>query len=271
MKELIKRSITGAIFVAILVLGILWNVYSLLGLFLVISFIGNLEFLKFARIAKAEPHVVLSSVVAVSSFSILVSVAAGWLPTQWTSIIVALVLLVFIVELFRQKPDPLRNIAFSILGVVYSTIPFVLLALIAIGDGGTATFTGELVLGMFVLLWIYDSSAYIVGVNFGKNRLYEKVSPKKSWEGAIGGLIITLAVAWLVSSYLLDYSLGQCLSMAAIVGVFGTMGDLTESMFKRAVGVKDSGNILPGHGGILDRFDAMLFISPIVWIYLQWI
>jgi phosphatidate cytidylyltransferase len=271
MKDLLKRTLSGAVFVIILVGGMLWNAYSFLGLFLVISLLGNLEFLNLMNKIKSEPPKILSLILGILTYTGLAAIAVGCIDNRYLTIIVAFVLLLFVIELFRLNDSPLTNIAGSIASVIYAVVPFALLSFIAFRDGTPESFSGEIVLSMFVLLWIFDSSAYLVGVNFGKNRLYEKISPKKSWEGAIGGLIITLALAWLFSVYFDHLSLVQWIVLSLIVGVFGTLGDLTESMFKRAAGVKDSGNIMPGHGGVLDRFDAMLFISPIVWIYLQWI
>ena len=125
-----------------------------------------------------------------------------------------------------------------------------------------------LLLSVIVMIWVNDTFAYLVGSLVGKHRLFERISPKKSWEGSVGGFIFTLGIAALYAHYTGLLGLNQSLAMATIVVIFGSLGDLTESMLKRQAGVKDSGNLIPGHGGILDRFDATFFVIPFVFVYL---
>jgi len=126
-------------------------------------------------------------------------------------------------------------------------------------------------LGILFLIWSSDSGAYVVGSLIGRTRLFERISPKKSWEGTIGGGLFSLLVAYILSRYFLEIRTDQWLTLAVIVIVAGILGDLIESMLKRSLQIKDSGSILPGHGGILDRFDALIFAVPFAWVYLQWI
>ncbi|WP_372642334.1 phosphatidate cytidylyltransferase, partial [Ancylomarina sp.] len=130
-------------------------------------------------------------------------------------------------------------------------------------------FRPDIVMGIFIMIWVNDTVAYLVGVNFGKHRLFERISPKKSWEGSIGGGIATLLAAWACSCFSQELSLVLWLSVGLIVAVTGGLGDLVESLFKRSIQVKDSGSMLPGHGGILDRFDAILIVSPIAFVFLE--
>ncbi|GAI59219.1 unnamed protein product, partial [marine sediment metagenome] len=127
----------------------------------------------------------------------------------------------------------------------------------------------QILLGFFILFWVSDTAAYLFGVSFGKHRLFKRISPRKSWEGLLGGAFIALITAYLLSLYFKDLRLPDWIIIAFIVVIIGTFGDLVESMYKRSLGLKDSGRILPGHGGILDRFDGVLLASPIVFTYLQ--
>lgn len=128
-----------------------------------------------------------------------------------------------------------------------------------------------MLIALFATIWINDTGAYIIGVSFGKHRLFERVSPKKSWEGFFGGALAALAAGYVFSVFIPDLTLVQWLLFSQIVVVFGTFGDLIESLLKRTIGTKDSGNILPGHGGFLDRFDSMLLAAPVIFIYLSFL
>ncbi len=174
--------------------------------------------------------------------------------------------LVFFAELYRKQSDPFGNIAHTVTGILYTVLPFALLCNMSMQHG---TYDATILLGYFLLIWCSDSFAYVFGNLMGKTRLFERISPKKSWEGSIGGGLSTLGVAYILSIYFTAYSLMDWLVIALLVVVTGTLGDLSESMLKRSLNVKDSGNILPGHGGMLDRFDAVLLSVPFVWAYLS--
>lgn len=175
------------------------------------------------------------------------------------------VFLAFIYELFSGSARPFQNVGFIVLGMIYIGAPFALLSFIAF-DG--EKFNSWVVLGLLLLTWMNDTGAYLVGSNFGKHLLFPQVSPKKTWEGTIGGVVITFITAALFSHFTGEMRLFDWMILAAIVATFGTLGDLVESMLKRSVGVKDSGNLLPGHGGVLDRFDAFIFVLPFAAAYL---
>jgi phosphatidate cytidylyltransferase len=190
----------------------------------------------------------------------------GILEMNWLTLNVLPLVILFISALYRSSTQPMANLAVTVTGILYCFVPFILLGAIAHTGG---EFEWMIVLGMFVLIWIFDSFAYLTGIWLGRNRLFERISPKKSWEGFIGGAVITLLATWLLSPFMPVLDQIIWMGIAVITIIAGTYGDLVESMFKRSAGIKDSGNIMPGHGGVLDRFDAMLFISPIVWIYLH--
>jgi phosphatidate cytidylyltransferase len=170
--------------------------------------------------------------------------------------------------LYKRSATPFQNIAYTYLGIIYLAIPFSLLILmINFGKGNFGVFTFPVF--YFFMIWANDTFAYLVGSAIGKHRLFERISPKKSWEGAIGGLFFTFVLAFILSQFYSFLSVPQWLELAAIIVVFGNFGDLAESMFKRSIDCKDSGKFFPGHGGILDRFDSVLLSAPFVFIYLQ--
>jgi len=265
LKTLITRTITGLIFVSILVFGILFNAASFVVLFLLIEILALLEFYRLSRRYKASAQLIYGSLVGafifISGF-LWYNLNVGF---YLSLLIFPLIIFVFIWELYRNKKRPILNIASTILGLFYITVPFTLLNHIVYFSG---EFNGKLLLGIFILMWASDSGAYIFGVSFGKNRLFERISPKKSWEGFIGGLFIALFAAYLMKEYFGVFENFEWYVISILIVIFGTLGDLVESMFKRSVDLKDSGNLLPGHGGLLDRFDSILLAIPVIFTYL---
>jgi phosphatidate cytidylyltransferase len=183
-------------------------------------------------------------------------------------VVLLLVFMIFIFELFRNSKKPFHNIAFTITGIFYVTVPFSLFIYIGANMGMDGSYHSHIGLGFLYLLWASDTGAYLIGSKFGKHRLFESISPKKSWEGSIGGAAAALLIAFIISKFLTDLKLADWMIVAAIIVITGTLGDLVESMLKRSVGIKDSGRIFPGHGGMLDRFDGLLLAVPFVFFYL---
>ncbi|MEO5569436.1 MAG: CDP-archaeol synthase, partial [Bacteroidia bacterium] len=177
--------------------------------------------------------------------------------------------LLFIFELFRKSKHPFINIALTITGIIYVAVPFGLFLFIGANNGPDGMYHPQIALGFLYLLWASDTGAYLVGSKIGKHRLFERISPKKSWEGSIGGAAIALLTAFVISKFYMDLSLLDWMVVALIIVVTGTFGDLVESMLKRSLDIKDSGKIFPGHGGILDRFDGLLLAAPFVFFYLS--
>ncbi|HEY0029982.1 MAG TPA: phosphatidate cytidylyltransferase, partial [Bacteroidia bacterium] len=168
-------------------------------------------------------------------------------------------------ELFTKAQNPFRNIAFTILGIIYVAVPFSLLNYLVVYNG---SYNYQLLFGFFFILWCNDSGAYLAGSAFGKHKLFPRVSPGKSWEGSVGGAIASYIVVLIISGWYTSISLRDWIVIAAILIVIGTLGDLVESLLKRSKNVKDSGTLLPGHGGVLDRFDSLLMATPFVFTYL---
>jgi phosphatidate cytidylyltransferase len=169
---------------------------------------------------------------------------------------------IFFVELYRDKSTPFQNIALTILGLVYVLMPFA--AWVSYLYPARGIYNSHIILGYFFILWTNDTGAYLTGSAFGRHKLWERISPKKTWEGFIGGLLLSMGVAYLIAHYYTELNPILWVLIGFIVSIFGTLGDLVESMFKRSLDVKESGGILPGHGGILDRFDGVLLSTPFV-------
>jgi phosphatidate cytidylyltransferase len=175
---------------------------------------------------------------------------------------------IFIQELFRESGKPFTNIAYTVAGLVFICVPFTFFHALAYING---SFNFHYPLAFMLLLWANDTGAYLIGMKFGQSKLFERHSPKKTWEGFIGGIVIGAAVGFVISLYFKELPWKQWVSVAIIISCFGTLGDLIESMFKRSINVKDSGGLLPGHGGLLDRFDGLLIAAPVVYTYLYFV
>lgn len=249
---------------------ILISPWSFIGIFFLITTLGLFEFYKLIHSDQTHPQV-LSGII-ISQVLLLILTWALWMGSgiQWLVVAIPLVAVVFIVELYRKKEHPFQNIAVTLTGIIYLTLPVMLIIKIAFGftPDDDIPYHGEVIMGCIFILWGSDTGAYMIGSRFGKHRLFERISPKKSWEGFFGGLFTALLVAWIISNWFADLTLIEWMIVAFIVVTTGALGDLVESMLKRSVGVKDSGTLFPGHGGILDRFDALFISMPFLFFYL---
>lgn len=267
MKNFIQRTITGFLFIIVVIAAILFSEYSFGILFL---FLTGLALIEFHNLVESHLDVQLevwvAAVVGMILYISMFAFAADWIDSQGFVIYFMVLCAVFIAELYRKKENPVMNWAIFTLGQAYIALPFALLCVIAYIQG---VYNPVLLLAFFVTIWVYDSGAYLVGITFGKHRLFERISPKKSWEGFFGGLVFALIAGYIFSKFESSLSLNQWFGFAIIIVIFATFGDLSESLLKRTIGVKDSGNIFPGHGGILDRFDSILFATIAISIYLQ--
>jgi len=203
-------------------------------------------------------------------------IASGILEYRFFLLLIPFIVLIMIMELYRGQEKPFDSLAHTLFGLIYTAAPFSLFPFSAFGREGINSllpftdiiFSPGLVIGFFVLLWVNDTGAYLTGITMGKHRLMERISPKKSWEGFIGGVIFAVLFAWLLSGWLGVLDTGGWIVVAMIVAVSGTFGDLIESMLKRSTGIKDSGTIMPGHGGFMDRFDSTLLSFPLVFLFI---
>lgn len=261
MNNLLQRTLTGALFVGVVSGSILLHPIAFFLLCILIAVLGMFELQKLLE-RKYGPVNILASILLGTSFQILVFLNTQEVISEsWYVILMPLVWLPFVYELFKGGENPFQKIALTLLIPVYISLPLSFLYLTGCLSG---TFNYVILLGFFILVWSNDTGAYLVGVSIGRHKLFERISPKKTWEGFIGGIVFTLIAAYFIHHYTQDIDLFVWIYAGLIVSVFGTIGDLVESMLKRSVDIKDSGSLLPGHGGILDRFDAVLFSAPMV-------
>ena len=272
-NNFIQRAVTGVLFVIVLVGCILYSPLSFGILFTIISVLSVHEF---AQLVSKSSEVSINKTItalggaylflALMSFCTQQSVGARvFLPY------LGLLLYMMITELYLKKKNPTGNWAYSMLSQLYVALPFALLNVLAFQNSpetGSVTYNPILPLSIFVFIWLSDTGAYCVGSLIGKHRLFERISPKKSWEGSIGGGIFSIASSLGFAHFFPLMPGWQWVGLAIVVVIFGTWGDLTESLMKRQLGIKDSGNILPGHGGMLDRFDSALMAIPAAVVYL---
>ena len=276
MKNLMVRTLSGLVLVAVFVGAVLGSQWSFGALRLLILVGGQTEFYKLARETGLSPQRWMGLAVGVllfalnfivfRQFSRSVTDEAGGAVLYLLLYIGLLLPTLFVCELFRRSATPLANLGATLLGVLYVAVPLSLLLYVPVlaGDG---VWRPETVLCYIFIIWANDVFAYLVGMTFGRHRLCERLSPKKSWEGFFGGLAGAVATG-LAAAYALDANYWVWGGLALVASLSGVAGDLVESMFKREAGVKDSGQVIPGHGGVLDRFDALLLSAPYVFLYL---
>ena len=271
-SNFILRTLTGIIFVSVLIGCILGGPISFSVLFALISALTVNEFGKIisssGEVQINRPICMLSAIFLFFSFSYL-----GVQPGNNGILAPYLFLIIYLLvsELYLKRKNPVHNWAYTMMSQLYIALPFALLNVLAFHSpeaGGESQYNPILPLSIFIFTWINDSGAYCTGVLFGKHRLFERISPKKSWEGSIGGGVFSIIGSVVMAHYFDFLTLPAWIGLALVVVVFGTWGDLVESLMKRTIGIKDSGNILPGHGGMLDRFDSTLMAVPAAVVYL---
>lgn len=235
------------------------------------------EYYLLIRGAGVRPQMVTGIIMGLSVYCLSTLVASGILAKDWFLLLIPVMSFTMIIELYRKQEKPFDSLAHTFFPVFYTAIPFSLFPFSAFGhtgldsilSHGDSVFSPGLIIGFFILLWAFDTGAYLVGMSIGRHRLMERISPKKSWEGFSGGLIIAAIAAWLLSGWLGVINKTGWIVLSVIISIAGTYGDLTESMLKRSLGVKDSGTVMPGHGGFLDRFDSVLLSFPMVYLYIS--
>lgn len=265
MSNFWQRAITGIAYVAVLLGMTFYHPVSLGILFLTMTIIACNEFYSIAIKGENLPQKVMGIFVAASAFILSFLTVFYDLPVKFMSIIIPLICIVFIGELYRKKSNPFRQIAFTLLGIIWVGLPMSLIPFLV---GVKSGFHPELLAGCFYLVWANDTGAYLFGRKLGKNKLFERISPKKTWEGAAGGAILALALSYPIAQFYTIISFTDWAILAAITVLTGNYGDLVESLYKRSKNIKDSGTLLPGHGGILDRIDSLLMVIPFVFVYL---
>ena len=300
LKDITLRSYSGIAFVIILVSAVAFSSISFFFAFLVILIIGMLEFYELSSLVKSFPQRFTGLALGIVFFTLCFLHAIGYISIKIFLFFIPLLLMVFISELYRAKKKPFTNIAYTFLGIIYVAIPISLFNYFVFDTNIVEApvidpfdvdvqpinnainnfhflspspikifYTPYILLGYLFLVWSFDTFCYLVGSTIGRTRLSKRISPKKSWEGTIGGAILTLGIAYVISIFFKELTIYDWFIIAVLVIIMGSFGDLVESIFKRSLNVKDSGNIMPGHGGMLDRFDGMLMSAPFVFIYLE--
>ena len=272
-KNFIVRTITGVLFVAIMVTCFLRPI-SMIFLFALIT---GLTVWEYGGLVNQFDDIQVNRFISTAA-GVYLCLAFACYCTEFTPATVFIPYLVTVIyliisELFTMAPNPINNWAYAMLSQMYIALPFSMINVLAFQSNaeGEVAFNFLLPLSLFIFLWVNDTGAYCVGSLLGRHKLFPRVSPGKSWEGSIGGAVFVLIAAAIIG-YLVGgkeggYSIPVWMGLGLTVVVFGTLGDLVESLFKRTLGVKDSGNILPGHGGMLDRFDSSLMAIPAAVIY----
>jgi phosphatidate cytidylyltransferase len=259
------RAITGVFFIIVMLASLLNGQYVFTAFLGLLSFLCLNEFYSLIKTDEIKPNRVLGLIGGVCIFAGNTLHYILNIDPKFLLISIPVLLSIFIAELYKKSETPFNNIAYTCLGFIFAISPFCFLFALAFINGH---FDHHFPLGFLLLLWSNDTGAYVVGRSFGKSKLFERHSPQKTWEGFIGGLLFTMAISGVISYYFTDITWRQWVSVAVLISCFGTMGDLIESMLKRSFNAKDSGNILPGHGGLLDRFDGLLLAAPAVFVYL---
>lgn len=290
LKTLATRSMSAAVFVVLLIGCVYWNYISFSVFFFAVSMIGLNEFYKIAEKMGAKPLKIVGFAIGIltylsfmplNNFLVTQSNFSGLSEIEFIitnsiqkiaitiEIIAPFIILAF--ALFSKKENSIQNAMFTIGGIIYAVSPFMLLNQTVYFDSGidNPSFSPKLILGIIFLIWSNDTFAYLGGSLFGKHKMIERVSPGKTWEGTIIGVLITFALSFTFNSFIFKLDDYSWPILGILIPVLATIGDLVESKLKREAGIKDSGSIMPGHGGVLDRFDSLIFVSPFVYVFFK--
>lgn len=266
-SNLTQRVISAIIGAVIIIGGTAWSEWAYFIIFFVFCMLSILEFYKNVGLDGMLPLKTYGTFAGMFIYTLTFLGEMGIFSHKAYFFILPVAALSFLIKLYRKGvKKPFTDIAFTFLGICYVAVPFALLNIIAFSLGH---YSYQLVIGCLFLHWASDTGAYFAGVRFGKHKLFERVSPKKSWEGSLGGTVTALGMAYLIALNFHDLNVWQWMTLAIIIIITGTYGDLVESMFKRSIEVKDSGTIIVGHGGFLDRFDGLLLSTPFIVTFLK--
>ncbi|MDD2476551.1 MAG: phosphatidate cytidylyltransferase [Dysgonamonadaceae bacterium] len=269
-RNLITRGVAGVVYIGILLFGILYNKYSFVVVFGIILVFALDEF--YRLIEQKTPHlisklfnIIFGVVIFLSAYLFLEDKSIIALPISSLTYL----LLLFASSIVIKRPDIFNTIIYSIFGQLYITLPLCLLLLISYEYKlVNSLYYYAFVLAIFVFIWVNDTFAFLTGITMGKHKLLERISPKKTIEGFAGGILFTVLSGVGFSFLYTEYTIYFWIGFALIVSLFATLGDLFESLIKRTYNVKDSGNVIPGHGGVLDRIDSLLIVIPAIYVYL---
>lgn len=265
--NLTQRLITALAGSATLIAAVVYSPWTYYAIFLFITFSTLLEFYQLSGLDGMIPQKTFGIIIGLVIFSATFFIEFEHISYRYYFLIFPLMSCVYLIKLYKKsEKKPFTNTAFTFLGLFYVAAP---LALINIAVFENGSYNYEIILGSLLILWANDTGAYFAGIKFGRTKLFERISPKKSWEGAIGGALLAFAFSWGVSSYFTTLPTWQWMVIGVIMIVCGDYGDLVESHLKRSIEIKDSGTSLPGHGGFLDRFDGLLLSAPFIVAFLE--
>jgi phosphatidate cytidylyltransferase len=277
LNTFFRRTLTGA-WIVIFVMGGFWLhpfSFILTGLILLIG--TQYEYYLMIKNTGVRPQMIPGLITGITAYAISTLIASGVIPRKSFLVLIPMMLLIMVIELYRKQDKPFDSLAHTLFSALYTAMPFSLFPFAAFSRTGLNSilphnniiFSPGIIIGFFILIWANDTGAYLIGMLFGRHKLMERISPKKTWEGFIGGLIIASVAAWFLSDWLGVVDKIHWVIISLIISVAGTYGDLVESMLKRSTGVKDSGTIMPGHGGFLDRFDSAILSFPLVYLFIS--
>lgn len=267
MSNLRQRVIAAVLGVPIILLAIWYRDWSFALLFVIISALTQLEFYRLLGLDGNQPLTAYGTAVGCLICVLAYLIEKDVIDFDNYFLICPAASMIFLIKLYKKKDmKPFTNIGFTFLGIIYVAVPFALLIVMALRGG---SYHPMLVVGFLLLMWASDIGAYFAGTKFGRRKLFERVSPKKSWEGSLGGAVASALVACGLTHYAPILLPWQWYCVGAIIVVTGTYGDLVESLFKRSIAIKDSGTSIPGHGGFLDRFDGLLLAAPFIVTFLK--
>ncbi|MFZ5973424.1 MAG: phosphatidate cytidylyltransferase [Bacteroidota bacterium] len=266
-SNLTQRIITALVGVAVIIFGVMFSEWTYFAVFFTICLFSLIEFYNLSGLDGMVPQKTFGTVCGLLIFCLSFFIERGDISYRYYFLIFPLVSCVYMIKLYKKfERKPFTNIAFTFLGIFYVAVPFTLLNIAAFEHG---FYHFEVIFGCLFILWATDTGAYFAGTFFGKRKLFERISPKKSWEGAVGGALLAFVFAIVIANYFDLLAFWQWMVVTSIIVVGGIYGDLVESLLKRSIEIKDSGNALPGHGGFLDRFDGLLISAPFIVAFLE--
>ena len=263
MNSTLTRAISGAVYIVLLISATFYSSNSFLLFFGILLLIAVSEFCKLVNLKNIVPMLIAVGLFILCNLSY--TIKTNDILILLATLLVSIKAIFF---LFDKKNKPVDSLSKYVYLIGYIILPFVLITKIPFVEN---SYNPNIILSIFILIWVNDTFAFLVGKTFGKHKLFERISPKKTWEGTIGGVLFTLIFGYIIGAYINEGETVFWLVSAVIIAPCAIFGDLLESLFKRSLNIKDSGNILPGHGGILDRLDSLLFASPFVYLYINFI